>query len=179
MASLQDQLLKAGMVDKNKAQRIKKEKQKQRKQAVKTGAQNDDQAKQLAEQARQQKLERDREISEQQKRAAREKEIEAQIRQLIEVNRVDRSQGESTYQFQHEKSIKKIYVTDKQHEEVVKGKLAVVIFNNEFELVPSPVADKISERAEDRIVVRNTKTNQQVDEDDPYADYQIPDDLMW
>ena len=168
------------MVDKNKAQRIKKEKQKQRKQAVKTGSlDQDNQARQLAEQARLEKLEKDRQISEQQKRAAREKEIEAQIRQLIVVNRIDRRQGEVSYQFPHEKTIRKIYVTERQHQELVKGKLAIVSLGNDYELVPAPVADKIAERAEDRILVRNTRSSLQVDEDDPYAEFQIPDDLMW
>ena len=178
MPSLQDQLLKAGMIDKGKAQRIKKEKQKQRKQNAKSGSQTDE-AKALAEQARKEKLARDKEITEQRKRVEREKEIAAQIRQLIEVNRVDRRQGETAYQFPHDKVIRKIYVTSQQHQELVKGKLAIVTLNNEYELVPAPVADKIAERDDSYVVARNVKADNQVDEDDPYADYQIPDDLMW
>lgn len=178
MPSLQDQLLKAGMIDKGKAQKIKKDKQKQRKQQGKHTPATDE-AKILAEQARLKKQERDRQISEQQKHAAKEKEIEAQIKQLIEVNRVDRSQGELAYQFTHGKAIKKLYVTEQQQAQLISGKLAIVSLNQECELIPSVVADKIAERAADRILVRNTKDSQAADDDDPYADYQIPDDLMW
>ena len=177
MPSLQDQLLKAGMIDKGKAQKIRKEKQKKRKQTAKSGAEVDE-AKALAEEARQQKLERDRQISEQQKREAREREIQAQIRQLIEVNRIDRSQGDVNYQFQYNKAIKKIYVTGQQQSELIKGKLAIVTLQDGFELVPAPVADKIAERDASHVVIRNTKDDSP-DDDDPYKDYQIPDDLMW
>ena len=46
------------------------------------------------------------------------------------------------------------------------------------ELVPRLVADKIAER-DPSLVVRVTKASGEVDADDPYAAYQIPDDFMW
>ena len=38
--------------------------------------------------------------------------------------------------------------------------------------------DKIAER-DAALVVRVNKTSTEVDEDDPYADYKIPDDFTW
>ena len=176
MASLQDQLLKAGMVDKGKAQRIKKEKQKQRKKGK--GQETADQAKQLAEQARLEKLQRDQEINRQQQEQAREKAIQAQIRQLINDNRVDHSQGEVAYPFTFGSKIKKLYVTSDQQEDLGRGRLAIVCFADQFELVPAAVAEKIAERDSACVVAINKKSEGSAD-DDPYADYQIPDDLMW
>ena len=40
------------------------------------------------------------------------------------------------------------------------------------------IADKIAER-DASLVVRVNKTSTEVDADDPYAAFQIPDDLMW
>ncbi|NVP03123.1 DUF2058 family protein, partial [Photobacterium damselae subsp. damselae] len=47
------------------------------------------------------------------------------------------------------------------------------------ELIPAVVADKIAQRDQESIVVNNTVDETVVDEDDPYADFVIPDDLMW
>jgi uncharacterized protein YaiL (DUF2058 family) len=44
--------------------------------------------------------------------------------------------------------------------------------------VPKVIADKIAER-DPSLVVRVTKTRSEPDADDPYAAFQVPDDLMW
>ena len=47
-------------------------------------------------------------------------------------------------------------------------------------IVTRETAEKLAELDKDVILVQNDKAvDEQVDEDDPYADYQIPDDLMW
>ena len=46
------------------------------------------------------------------------------------------------------------------------------------ELVPRVIADKIAER-DPSLVVRVNKTGTGTAEDDPYAAFQVPDDLMW
>ncbi|PIE40692.1 MAG: nucleoprotein/polynucleotide-associated enzyme [Gammaproteobacteria bacterium] len=178
MASLQDQLLKAGVVDKGKAQKIKKDKHRSAKQAPK-GQQQDSEARRLAEKARQEKLEKDKEKNRKLKEAAEQKAIQAQLKQLVEMNRIDRAGGEVSYQFSHGKAIKKMYVTEQQQLLLTRGRIAIVEFQDGYELVPAPVAEKIAQRDEHKIVLLNTPESNQVDEDDPYAEYQIPDDLMW
>ena len=104
----------------------------------------------------------------------------AQIRQLVESNRLDRSRCEVDYQFVHEKKIKKILVNDLMVDQLARGRLAVVFVNDAYEVVPEVVARKIMERDEAAVVVlhdRNAQTDS--DEEDPYAGYEIPDDLMW
>ena len=46
-------------------------------------------------------------------------------------------------------------------------------------MIPREAALKIQERDPQRIVQMNVKTEEVAVEDDPYAAYQIPDDLMW
>jgi uncharacterized protein YaiL (DUF2058 family) len=54
----------------------------------------------------------------------------------------------------------------------------IVGLNGSYELVPRVIADKIAER-DASLVVRVNKTTTEVEGDDPYAAFQIPDDLMW
>ncbi len=174
--SLHDQLLKAGLVDKKKAQASKKQKHKQRTQAK--GPTEADQAKLNAQKAREEKADRDRELNRQRKEEADRKAIEAQIRQLIEMNRVTGRDGEVAYNFTDQNKIKRIYVTDKLVDQLSRGHLAIVTLNDQYELVPAAVAEKISLR-NDSVIIQRIEAQPEDDEDDPYADYKIPDDLMW
>ncbi|MCK7543336.1 DUF2058 domain-containing protein [Marinobacter bryozoorum] len=179
MASLQDQLLKAGLADEKKLKQLQKEKKKQRKQQPKGAAQTDE-GKLRAQQARQEKAERDRQLNQQRNEEARRKAIAAQIRQLVESNRLDRSRCEVDYQFVHGKKIKKILVDDTMTDQLARGRLAVVFVNESYEVVPEAVARKIMERDEEAVLVLHDRNSQvDKDEDDPYAGYEIPDDLMW
>lgn len=182
MASLQEQLLKAGIVDKKKAKQAEQEKHKKNKQANK-GQPQKDETKELAKQALAEKSARDRELNRQKEQAAEEKAVAAQIKQLIEVNHIDRSKGESSYQFTDGKKIKKIYVTEQQHNLLSKGSIAIVRLaehqNDQYELVPAGVADKIKQRDETIVIVQNEASTDNTDDDDYYADFKIPDDLMW
>ena len=178
MASLQDQLLKAGIVDKKKAEKIKKAKHKQRKQQPKNQT-TVDETKVLAQKAQAEKAERDREINRQRQAEADNKAIRAQIIQLITTNQIPRDNGDQSYQFTDNKKIKKIYVTGQQHQQLVSGQIAIVILNDSYQLVPAAVAEKISQRDESTVMVLNQKADNAIDEDDPYAGFEVPDDLMW
>lgn len=177
MASLQEQLLKAGVVDQKKAKKISKEKRKTAKQNK--GKTVVDDSKLAAQQALADKAERDRELSRQRNAEAEKKAIQAQIVQLIQLNRVPREQGEIAYNFTDAKKIKKLYVNAKLQKQLTDGILAIVKLGEQYELVPAVVAEKIRQRDEAAVILHNTASSDQVDEDDPYADYQIPDDLMW
>jgi len=178
MASLQDQLLKAGLADEKKAKTIRSEKRKQRKQQPKGAAQVNE-AEVRARQAREEKAERDRQLNLERQRAAEKKAVQAQIRQLVETNRLDRSRGETSYQFVHDKKIKKIFVDDTMVDQLSRGRLAIVHVNDQYEIVAEGVARKIMERDENAVVVLHDRNKDDVGEDDPYAGYEIPDDLMW
>ena len=39
--------------------------------------------------------------------------------------------------------------------------------------------NKIRQRDENTVVLHNTRSSAEIEEDDPYAEFQIPDDLMW
>lgn len=186
--SLKDQLLKAGLIDQSKASKAEREQRKQdhqktakaKKKAQKSGEAIVDEAKLLADQARQEQAERSRELNRQQREQAEHKAIQAQIRQLIDMNRIDRKRGDIAYQFADGNTIKKVYLTTKLQDQLAYGVIALVRFGDGYELVPKQVAEKIAQRDAACILVQNTGSSQPAAvEDDPYADYQIPDDLMW
>ena len=181
MASLQDQLLKAGLIDAKKAKQANKEKRKETNVARRSSEEVVDEVKQSAEQARLEKIERDRELNRQRDLELRQKAIAAQIKQLIENHRQAKGagNGDVEYNFTDGKLIKKMRVSPLVLEQIARGLLAVVKLGEGYELVPRIVADKIAQRDDKFVVVANTKQDNKVDEDDPYKDYVIPDDLMW
>jgi len=181
MASLQDQLLKAGLIDTKKAKRANKEKRKETNVARRAPEPVVDEVKQSAEQARLEKVERDRELNRQRNAELEQRALAAQIKQLIENHKQPKGAGNNDveYNFTDGKLIKKMRVSPLVLEQIARGVLAVVKLGNGYEVVPRIVADKISLRDSKSVLVANVKSQQQSDEDDPYKDYVIPDDLMW
>lgn len=177
--SLQDQLLKAGLTDVKKAKKISKEKKKQGKLQRKGNIDVVDETRQQVQQSRKDKAERDRLLNEKRKAEAEKKAIAAQVKQLIEVNRVSRDGGDIEYNFTDDRKIKKIWVSTELQGQLSRGRLAIVSLRDKYEIVPAAVAAKIEQRMPERIILCNENVPVTVDEDDPYADYQIPDDLMW
>jgi uncharacterized protein YaiL (DUF2058 family) len=179
MASLQDQLLKAGVVDDKKAKKLAREKRKETRSQPK-GHERVDEARELAQRAIAEKAERDRELNRQQQAREELKAIQAQIVQLIMMNRIERQGGDIAYQFTDGRKIKKIRVTPQQQDELARGRVAIARLGEEYVLVPAAAARKIMQRDESRVVLLNADQPRAGEpEDDPYAAYQIPDDLMW
>ncbi|MBD3610418.1 MAG: DUF2058 domain-containing protein [Gammaproteobacteria bacterium] len=177
--SLQDQFLKAGLVDKKKANKVKQQKHKQKKQKVAKGTVVVDENKLLAQKAMEEKAERDRELNRQKKEEEERKAIAGQIRQLISMNAQARDNAEIAYNFSDAGVVKKIYVTEVQQQQIISGRLTIVRLDESYELVPSIVAEKIKQRDDSYIILQNDKDSEVTEQDDPYADYQVPDDLMW
>lgn len=194
MPSLQDQLLKAGMIDKKKAKQVAKEKRKQAKQLPK-GQKLESESKKLAEKARREKAEKSIAENNKLKQQAEEKAIVAQIKQLAKRNQIDRSKGDIAYQFTDGTKIKKIHISGSQQEQLVRGLIAIVKIEAQYLLVPAAVADKISQRDNAYVIVRHVadkKNNKKTDncvsakgssetlsDEEFYAQYEVPDDLMW
>lgn len=174
--SLAEQLLKAGLGDAKKLKNIKKEQHKARVQAGKSGTVVNE-ATLLAEQSRQQQVERDRLLNQQKKAEAEQKALAAQVKQLIEMNVIN-DKGDIGFNFTDQNKVKKIYVSDKIQQQLVKGQIAIARNGDVYQLVPVQVAERIQQRVPEAVVLLNQK-DETLNEDDPYADFKIPDDLMW
>lgn len=181
--SLQEQLLKAGLADKKKAKKIKQEKHKQVKTKQRTKQSVENEAKTAADAALAAKQEKDRLLNEKQQQERLRKEIIAQVANLINVNAQLRRKGDLVLNFTDNNLVKRMYVDQETHKLVTQGRLSVVsCVSDVYELVPTPVADKIKERVPESVIYQATEVQEDKDSSDDndwYADYDIPDDLVW
>jgi len=178
--TLFDQLSKSGLVNKNKANKIKHNKYKNKKQkSNKDHDSEQEEARRLAQKSQAENAERDRQMNQKQQEEAERKAISAQVMQLIETHRIQDHDGEITYNFTDENVVKHIYVSEQGYKLLMAGRLAIAKLGEGYALVPMTVADKIKQREPQSIIIADHETDQVLDKDDPYADYAIPDDLMW
>ena len=175
--SLQDQLLKAGLVDEQRVKQARSSKRKKGKQAggkISPGEED----RRRAQQAAAQKARRDAELNRQRQEEARRKAEANELRQLIHSNRIPRGEGDVAYSFLDGDSIKRIYVSAEQQGKLAKGGLAVVRQDTGYELLMPEIAERVRARDQSLIIVLN-QTGGDGGEDDEYAEYKVPDDLMW
>jgi hypothetical protein len=181
--SLFDQLNKSGLVDDNKAKQAKKEKYRQAKKQKGRQAKPLPESKLRVQQVQAEKVQRDRELNLQRKQAAEKKAIASQIKQLIEMNRIeaDEVEGDASiaFNFVDGKNVQQLYVTEKLQGQLIRGRLAIVKLEGGYNLVPAGVAEKIILRDPTCVMHCAAAGPEASDMDDPYADYQVPDDLMW
>lgn len=177
--SLQEQLLAMGLADKQKAKKADKEKKKQD-HLKRTGKEHtSDETRERAEANRREKAERDRELNLQRDAEAQKKAIAAQVQQLVDHNAITSEKADIKYQFVDGKKVKSLYVDQAVFDRLSRGQLAIIAHRNSYAVIALQVADKIRERADGLFIYTAEQTSGQMDEDDPYAAYQIPDDLMW
>lgn len=178
--SLQEQLLGAGLVDKKKAKKNAKAMKKQE-HLQRTGQDNElDVAKEKAEAARLKKAEQDRELNRQREAEAQQKALQAQIKQLIDTNAIASEYGDIKYQFVgRDNKVKQLYVDQAIWDRLSRGQLAIIAQGKSHAVIPVPVTEKIRQRDDNIFIYIAENQSEQLEEDDPYAAYQIPDDLMW
>jgi len=179
--SLRDQLLKAGLVSKKKATQVEQQQHRQQYRQAKghRPAQVDDQ-REAAARAQAAKVARDRELNRERAARADAKARHAAIRQLIDQYRLPPLEGEQFdyFNFVAGKKIRRIALNGDLRARLARGELAIVRHEGRSALVPAEVADRIRER-EPAVVIPYSGAPEAVDENDPYKDFVVPDDLRW
>jgi len=180
--SLRDQLLKVGLATEKQVRSIEAEKSKLRKRARKadkskvTTAETEE-ARQIAAMYRARKAEQDRELNRQREEQKRQKERAAQARDLIQSTLLKREDGEIAFNFTHGKKIKRLYLSAKQHKQLVDGSIAIASLKGVYQLVPASTAERLRELGSNLLIYHGEPPS--AEEDDAYAEHPIPDDLMW
>ncbi|WP_293267789.1 DUF2058 domain-containing protein [Neptunomonas sp.] len=173
--SLQDQLLKAGLANKQQAKKAKAQKKKASKQDLATSSAETQQA---LDKERKEKLERDKALNKRREEEKAKKALESEARQLIEHHKITISdKAEIGYRFVDGTLIKNIYVTPDLHNQLARMQILICKLDEKYYLVPSDIADRVEARQPTWVI--RLKPEEQPEQDDPYADYAIPDDLMW
>jgi len=178
MASLQDQFLKTGLIDNKKVKQVNHDRSKQKKVERQTGTQIVDETRLAALEMQRKNAERARELNAERDAAATQKAIMAQIAQMVQLNRQGKGSGDIAFNFTHGNKIERLYVSAAVKAQLAAGHLVIVCQGGTTELVPRIIADKIAER-DASLVIQVNKSSSEIDADDPYAAFQIPDDLMW
>jgi len=178
--AFQDQFLKAGVVTKQQVKKAQSAKNKKSKQQRSKKEKVVDENKLKAQQAAKEKAAADRELNRKKEEQARQKAVSSEIDQLITKNCLKRDDEacDIAYNFQHRKKVNRVYVNQEMKQDIIDGKLGIARIEGRYELVPLPIAEKIQQRNDKRVVVFE-KEDEVVDENDPYAKFQVPDDLVW
>ena len=183
MPSLQDQLLKAGLTTKQKTRQAnsdKRKKNKQKRSGVEHEATLQEQVRQDLAKAKVDKLAKDTALNDEKKLQLNAKEQFLRIKQILDHHQIKNVFGDAIYNYTSDVKIKKLALDHDTHKALINGRLALCGLDDVTYIVTSETADKLSKLDNNIILVQNDKVEDEgLDESDPYADYQIPDDLMW
>ncbi len=176
--SLADQLLKAGLSNKHKAAKARKAVNHQKKMKDR-GQLAETESERLAREAESAKQQRDRELNAARDAERLAKEQLAQGRNIVEHAQQKLQAGEQSFHYTHGATVKTLLLDQEQHRHLTRGLLAVAALDSKGVLIPARAAEKLEQRCAELLLAWHKGEDDTPDEDDPYADYQIPDDLMW
>lgn len=176
--SLQDQLLKAGLVSQAQLNSSKKKDHRSKKRSGKKKPASD--ARAAADRSRREKEERDRALNAAREEKLKDQALRAQVRELVLANALPLDGADVPYNVVRNGRIRRIYVTAAQRDQLAAGKLAVVTAKGRHHLITLDVADRVHGIMPSYFVFRTAADDGAGDEeDDAYAEYKVPDDLMW
>jgi uncharacterized protein YaiL (DUF2058 family) len=183
MASLQDQLLKAGLTTKQKSRQANSDMRKKNKQSrsgVKHEVSLQEKVKQDLEKSKKEKLERDAALNAEKNKQLAQKETHLRIVQILQHHQLKNINGDTEYNYTFDKKVKKLFVDAVTLRALGNGRLAICGLDEITYVVTTETAEKVATLDASVVLVQNDKVEtDDVNEDDPYAEFQIPDDLMW
>jgi len=176
---LQEQLLKAGLAKKSKIAEAARQQERQRQ--GKGGPVTEDAVDGRRLQA--ERAERDRALAAERNAQLRAAELQAQIRQIIDSHKLPRD-GEIAYRFIDDGAVRQVLVNPALRSQLAKGAVVIVRHGDAYELIPRAAAEMILAR-NGSLVVDHGRTADSAPggDEDPdaayYAQFQVPDDLIW
>ena len=150
----QDQLLKAGLVNKKQANKVKREKHLNRKQK------KEDASSKISSKARKEQeaqADRNRELNRLLAEKKVQGELKAQVKQLIEKNKLERDDFGEAYHFVEQNKIERVFLSAEKIEQLSCGQLAIVKLGESYEVVPAKVARQITCRDKKAVVAFHEK----------------------
>lgn len=177
--SLRDQLLQAGLINEKQAKQANKQKFETQRQQARSPTPVVDEKKLALEREAAAKRTRDQELNRQKQDKAERAARRAQIKQLVEQNRIPKLETGDPYNFVDGTKIRRIPVDAATRDQLGRGLLMLVRCDGRYEIVPKAIAERIAERDANAVLPHTPATAKTVDENDPYKDFVVPDDLMW
>lgn len=178
--SFQDQFLKLGLVDKKQVNKAKKQKHQKKKEHIPKKQPVIDENVLLAQEALAKKKARVRELNRQREEKLKKREETAAIKQMVEKNRLGKDDNGIAYRFNVMGKIQRVFVKNEIASQLSSGRLAIVGIENSYEVVPRAIGEKIKSINQHIFVLVNSSGDKkELESDDPYAGFEVPDDLMW
>jgi len=165
--SLQEQLIKSGLVSESKLKSQRKPNKNRRKKNHTKNARRHDHAAAPPAKAEQPLTRPDP----QQAKLVRRK-----IREILRATQCNDANADLAYHFQRQNLVKRLYVTNKQHSALINGILMIVPFGEKHYLVPITLRDELQQLDPNVQCIVHQSQPSSTDADD---DHPVPDDLMW
>lgn len=108
---------------------------------------------------------------------AERKRVKAEIKSLIDTDKIDDTKGEIAHSYVIGKRIKQMFVSETIRKQLLAGTSVITRLNGATYIIPSLTGEKVCTLNPDWVVV--TPSSEAPSEDDDYADFQVPDDLTW
>ena len=125
---------------------------------------------------------RDTELNRKRNEKADRRARHAEIRQLVAQHRIPKIEGDEFFSFVDGKKIRRIFADAATRERLMRGEVAIVRCEGRYDLVPAEIAVRIRDR-DSRVVIAATGDASKADSasvpDAGYAQFVVPDDLMW
>jgi uncharacterized protein len=178
--SLREQLLAAGLVTEKQVEKVEKDHSQQRHKHKPGKGPLPPKPPTAAQRAAEEKAARDRELNRKKEEKAARRARAVAINQLVEQNRIPRVEDENPhfYNFVDGGKIHRVAVKGDTIDRLVSGQLMVARFRGFFAIVPKEAAEKIA-AIDPSAVLTHKPELKAVDENDPYKDFVVPDDLKW
>ena len=194
--SLQEQLLKAGLISEQQVKDTRRQDGRARRQdkkppkkarppqsstpAVVAGtAPKNERERELARQ-RAAKIARDRALNQDRDAERGRKAKHAQARQLLEQHSQNAAGGESPYNYLRGRKVKRAYVHPEQRERIIGGQLVLAVVEGNHHLLLPDIAARVAALLPEAYLHQHVSEPEiELDQDDPYADFKVPDDLVW
>ncbi len=178
--SLFDQMIKAGLMNKQKAKKIKKDKYQQSKN--KKGSNELSDAAKHIELKKQVQAEQVKKLNLERKAQQEKKSLQAEVYQLIESNQIKDFSGKESYSFIDGATVKTLNIKASFRKKIISESLRIASFKGSYALIPAEVATKIIQRDESVLIslaVDSISESISDADKDYYAKFKVPDDLIW
>lgn len=182
--SLRDQLLKAGLAKPGQARVVEQKKRREaRNPKLKDGM--NDAVRDAAFKAAEEQRERSKKLNEARQEKLHRKEIKKRIQTVLENEKLNNPHAQRPFRFPIGKRVKTIHVSEEQFKELMASRLAAVVVDERIFLVKAEVVERL--KGIDKTIryhlpspVEETpKSSPNSEIDDPYAGFEVPDDIVW
>ena len=161
--SLQEQLLKAGLVNEKQVKKSQHDQRVQNKKSRKNKGETPahSSAEQKLKQQRAQQAQQDRQRNEQRRQQEQRKANQAAAKQIINANRQLLKEGDDSYHYVNgDGQINRIFVTKETADQLANGIMGLAMYDDEIVLIPADAIAKVQQRDADAVLAYNDPAEQ-------------------